>query len=200
METKQIKEQKDAYTNIEDIKLITDKVDKKLNKTQLKFANLKQIGYLFFMKESFFFILTNILHRLPILLCSVFYKLANKENYIGSNDFVIIFMDLVSSGLRDFQEVIPIVCGPFYSKGDFENYRLSRNRLIFISCIGFMFFLGLIPFLKPLFLFLGVKAQSVDDMVHISRLYIFCYASFMAISNFLKGTHNFIFNFRCYQC
>lgn len=175
------------YIIVKDTRIVEKKKTFRKKPKSLKFANLTKIGYFFFMKESFFFILTNILHRLPVLICSIFFKLSNNENYIGINSFAILSMDLVSTGLRDFQEILPIVCGPYYSKGDYEFYRINRNKLVMISMLCFALFFCIIPFLGPMYTLLGVDEKLLEDMVKVSKSYIFCYALFMAVSNFLKG-------------
>ena len=156
-------------------------------KLDLKFSELKEITYCFLLKESFFFIFNNILHRIPILLCSIFLKIMGQEQYIGINDFSFLMLDLISCSLRDFQEIITVVCGPFYSKGNYHQYRLHRNRLIFLGFIGYLLFLFTIPFLRNAFLLVGVEEAYLENVVKVGKFYILCYAPFMAISNFLKG-------------
>lgn len=181
-----------AYVDIEDIQF-TDK-EPQIQKQDtievnenLKFANLSGIGYCFFMKESFFFIFNNMLQRLPIIICSIFFNLRGTPHLIGVNDFVFLMMDVILSGLRDFQEIIPVVCGPYYAKNDFDSYRLNRNRLVFITVCGFAMFLWILPFLEPFYRLFGVQDESLPQVIALSRFYIVCYAPFMAFSNFLKG-------------
>ena len=176
------------YTDIEDTTFVSKpSTQPKTSKIDLKFANLENFNYIFFMKESFFFIFNNIFQRLPILICSILYKKQGLQDLIGFNDFVFILMDLVSSGLRDFQEIIPIVCGPYYSKNDFKNYFINRNRLILITVVGVFLFLLIIPFLEKIYNLMGVEEKSIESFISLGKYYVVYYAPFMAISNFLKG-------------
>ena len=155
--------------------------------TNLKFENVTEITYLLFLRESSYFIINYLFFRIPAVTFYGFFRVVGDEKLIGLVAFPLLTMDLFYSGIRDFQETIGIICGPFLSKGDNYNYRLNRNRLIFLNTLLYCMSMMSALFLYPMYRLMGVKDESIDQIVTFSMLYIFIYGPLMTITNFLKG-------------
>ena len=155
--------------------------------TKLKFANASEVTYWMFSKESSYFLINFLFNQIPSILFYAFFRMVSQEKMIGIVTFPLLTMSLCSSGIRDFQEAIGIMCGPFISKKDYYNYRVSRNRLIFLNCLLYGIFMLVSLFLAPMYRLMGVEEKLMNDIVTFSLFFIFLYGPLLIAANFLKG-------------
>ena len=153
----------------------------------LRFSDVEVVSYFMFLKESSQFILNYLFSIIPAVLFYSFFRMIGHEKMIGVITFPLLTMDLFSSGFRDFQEAIGIICGPFISKKDYYHYRINRNRLIFLNCLLYGIFMFIPLFFVPMYKLLGIKGDLIDVIIDFSYFYVYLYGPLMTISNFLKG-------------
>lgn len=168
---------------------IDDNKEKNISNS-LHFDSVTNISFYFFLSESIYYILTYLTHRLVTLTVHSFYGLYNQSDLIGKVSYAFYTMNIFSSGIRNFQKPISIICGPLYSNGKFYDYRVQRNKLVIMNIIFCLLFCLLLPFLDQLFALLGVIDQNRIDIVKISQLYILIYTPSMCLVKFLKGSPN----------
>ena len=153
----------------------------------LRFDSITNLTYWVFLKESIFYILTYVSHKLLSVLVHVLFGVYDRSDLIGKVSFAVISLDLFSSGLRDFQIPVGIICGPLYSKQDFLNYKVQRNKLALINTVLYLAFATIWPLLPALYRFMGVHPENLEDILVLSKWYILVYGPLMAVTNFLKG-------------
>lgn len=154
---------------------------------QLKFDSLKVITFPFFLGESIFYILTYLTHKLLSVAVYVVYGLNGHFSLIGQVSLAIITMDLFSSGIRNFQKPISVICGPLYSKRDFFAYRVQRNKLLMLNSLCYLGFACIAFCLEPLYRLMRVEPASLANIVVLSKVYIGFYGPCMFLAKFLKG-------------
>jgi hypothetical protein len=145
------------------------------------------MNYFIFIRESLSFSLSFVVNKLLGFLIFAMYGISSNIQYSGQIDLVIGTLEFLSSGIRNFQKPINIICGPFYSQGDFYNYRVRRNQLIIINVFLYLCFLLVFTFLDNLYKTLGVKQENLAGIMFQSYLYIFVFKPLITISNFLQG-------------
>lgn len=143
--------------------------------------------YFRFLKEGLSFALSYLVQKLITMIIFVMYSVSANEDLSGQCALVVITLDLLSSGIRDFQKPISIVCGPAYSKSDLYTYRFKRNQLAMMNVFFYFAFLLVLSFLEPLYSLIGVKEQSMQNIMLQSYLYVFTYKPMVTASNFLQG-------------
>lgn len=164
-----------------------NKSPKKKDQKSLKFDNIKELTYFRFLKEALSFSASYLVHKLITMIIFIMYSVSSNETLSGQISLVVLTLDLLSSGIRDFQKPISIICGPAYSKFDFFVYRVKRNQLIFINTFLYFCFLIVLTFLKSIYRAIGVAEENIDGIMFQSYLYIFIYKPLITTSNFLQG-------------
>lgn len=151
------------------------------------FWNISELTYPRFLRESLSFSSSYLAQRLITMVIFAMFAGSSNESLSGQISLVVLTLDLLSSGIRDFQKPISIVCGPFYSQADFFTFRVKRNQLLALNVSLYFCFLGLLPFLRPLYGFIGVEEAHLPSMMFQSYLYAFTYMPLITASNFLQG-------------
>ena len=156
-------------------------------KLKLKFDQIQKISFGFFVKESINYVVIYAFQRLLSLVILGLYGLSGHSNLIGKIGFTMEFLNCIFSGMRDFQNNISIICGPHYSKKNFFQYRVERNKLIMLNIFFFSLMMLVWFFLESIYNLLGVEEKNMTDILFFSKLYILNYGPMMAFCHFLKG-------------
>ena len=177
---------KDLIKIDDPLESISSKMNSVFSKN-LQFDYIKKFTFSIFISESFMYILTFFAQKFLSILIHALLGIFGQYKLIGKISFTIITLDVFSSGLRDFQIPVGIICGPLYSKGDFFNYKLQRNKLILINSGLYLIFMSVWFVLTPIYNLIGVLPENLNDIMFLSKWYILVYGPLMAITNFLKG-------------
>ena len=186
----------ESNSNKKNLKLSLDSnyseknIKNKNNERTLRFDKIKDITYWLFLRESIFYIISILSQKLIAVIIHIMYGIYNHQDLIGKVALTINTLNLLSSGIRDLRMPLNIICSPYYSKKDYQQYRLNRNKLAMLNIVLYCLFLNVYFAIEPLYNLLGVYSENMSDILLLSKLFIFVYGPLMALSNFLKGKNN----------
>ena len=143
--------------------------------------------YWYFLKESGCFSVAFMVQKLISVIVFAMYGLSSNAHLSGQVYYVVTFLNLISSGIRDFQKPISIICGPYLSKGDFYTYQRYRNQMILLNTLCYLAFVLTYFFLRPLYRLSGIKEENLESLMFQSLLYVAVYKPLITVSNFQKG-------------
>lgn len=110
------------------------------------------------------------------------------ESNLGNFLFTLSTMETISSGIRDFQEVIVITCGTYFSRGDLQKYKFYRNQLLLLNTSLYcLFMIIMILFMKPFYNCMNLEDNNRKVIIKLSYYFLFLFAPLITISNFMKG-------------
>jgi hypothetical protein len=184
LKTSKINEKSQDYSPLDRTDLSTS-IEKFDREEEAK--GFQKLNFFIFVRKSFPFAVSYLIRSLLMLVSFGLYGRTSNIVYSGQISLVMTVLDLMSSGIRDFQKPIIVVCGPLYAKGEFYQYRLRRNQLALINSLLYLCFVLVLTFIKPFYILIGVEEQSLDRIMLQTYLYIFFYKPLVTASNFLKG-------------
>lgn len=160
------------------------------NKTgiDLKYSNIDKISFSFFLSECMSFIVNFVLDRFNIFVCYVLYNINRDVKSIEAVGFAFTWGIFYFFFVKDFQEPIVIICGPFYSKKDLFRYKLFRNRLIMFNILFLIVTFGIfLVSVYPLYEFINVEKKNLD--YYYWQTVYFCASNFIFETsvNFVRG-------------
>lgn len=181
--------QNDDYILLEPTKKEeSEQTNKKKSAKKLSYHSLKDISFLFFLKESFLFSINFIVDRAPLLvafLCARYVRNSDLIEVIGSGYMVMFYLTSYSV---NHQETIGIILGPFYSNGDKRNYYLYLYRIIFMSILIFALNIGsILIFRNQILTFFSVNDEIFDRISDFIFWQLIFIAPAMTIMNLMRG-------------
>ena len=153
----------------------------------LPYAQVTDVSFWFFVKESFLFSVNYLMDRMTFMITFVLFRLGGFTQGIAVLGLVIVAVDLFFCISRDFQEAVGIVLGPYYSKGDSKNYYFYLLILIFWNVAFFLACLPFVFFQAQFFGLLGVNPGLIGQTVAATQGYMLSACAFLSASNFVKG-------------
>lgn len=158
--------------------------------TDIQSYKFEKLTYFSFICQSLSFTVSYLIQKIIMLIIYGMYGISSNYTLTGEISLTLITLDLFSSGIRDFQKPISIICAPYYSISDFYNYRVKRNQLVFINTFLYLCFFLIFIFIKSFYRLIGVEEKSLPGIMFQSYLYLFIYKPLVTISNFLQGNNN----------
>lgn len=155
---------------------------------ELKYTSIKEISFWFYLVEILTFSINYIFDRFTIIFAFIMYNLNGDELSVEIIGFAFTWGYFYFLFTRDFQEPIGIICGPYYSKNDFKNYKIFKFRLIFFNILLIILnFLIFLVTVKPLFKLIQIEEENID--MYASETMYFCifYFMFESFTNFIRG-------------
>jgi hypothetical protein len=162
----------------------------KNNKLDLPYSKVSDISFTYFLSETLYFSINYFMDRLTFIITYILFRIGGFTKATVISGLIVLAVDLLFCFARDFQEAIGIVLGPFYSKGDAQQYYFFLMILIFWNIVFFLICLPSIYYLQAFFTFLGANPKLVELSSYVTRMYILSACSFLCISNFIKGLIN----------
>ena len=154
----------------------------------LKYKNLINISFWFFLVESLSFTINYIFDRVSIIFSFAMFNLNRDQKSPEIIGFAYTWSGFYFMVTRDFQEPIGIICGAFYSKGDFYQYTLSKYRLLIsnvvLICLNFAVFVITLPWLFKL---IHISPQNMDLYIRETIYLAFFYVCCESATNFIRG-------------